>query len=71
VLPLAYELQQIAPALAGNGPNTEYPWPHEKPVFAPATFNFPIWASLISGQGRHLMRVIHLAVERFPEYADV
>lgn len=70
VLPIAYELERLAPALAKNGPNPEYPWPHERPGFAPANHKFEIWASLTSGQGRDLMRVVHIAVDRFPEYAD-
>lgn len=70
VLPIAYDLERLAPALANNGPNPEYPWPHERPEFAPARHDFAIWASLTSGHGRDLMRVIHIAVKRFPEYAD-
>ncbi len=71
VLPMAYELERLAPALAQNGPNPEYPWPHRLPQFAPANFNFAIWQWLESGQGRDLMRVVRIAVNRFPEYGDV
>ena len=70
VLPLAYDLERLAPALANNGPNPEYPWPHANPQFAPVNHKFAIWPSLISGQGRDLMRIIHITVDRFPEYAD-
>jgi len=69
VLPLAYELERLAPALANNGPNPEYPWPHAHPQFAPVNYNFDAWTSLTSGQGRDLMRIIQIAVNRFPEYA--
>ena len=69
-LPIAYDLERIAPALASNGPNPEYPWPHEQPQYAPAKHHFAVWASLTSVQGRELMRVIRIAVDRFPEYAD-
>lgn len=69
-LPIAYDLERLAPALAGNGPNPEYPWPHAQPQFAPANYNFPVWSLLASGQGRDLMRIIRIAVDRFPEYAD-
>ena len=31
---------------------------------------FDTWTQLTSGRGRDLMRVIHIAVRRFPEYAD-
>lgn len=70
VLPMAYELERLAPALANNGPNPEYPWPHAQPQFAPVDHDFSIWPSLASGQGRDLMRIIRIAVKRFPEYAD-
>ncbi len=69
-LPIAHDLERLAPDLASDGPNTEYPWPHAAPQDAPARHDFAVWASLRSGRGRDLMRVIHLAVERFPEYAD-
>lgn len=70
ILPIAYELEHLAPSLANDGPNPEYPWPHSDPQYAPVEYNFPVWNSLSSGEGRDLMRVITLAVERFPEYAD-
>ena len=69
-LPIAYDLERLAPDLANDGPNPEYPWPHAQPHTAPASHNFAVWASLMSGQGRDLMRVIHIAVSKFPEYAD-
>jgi hypothetical protein len=71
VLPIAYELERLAPDLANNGPNPEYPWPHVQPEFAPVDFDFSVWASLTTVQGRDLMRMIRIAVNRFPEYADV
>ncbi|MDY0168431.1 MAG: hypothetical protein RBS80_17915 [Thermoguttaceae bacterium] len=70
VLPIAYDLERLAPDLANNGPNPEYPWPHAQPTCAPVSHNFDVWVSLTTGQGRDLMRVIRIAVERFPEYAD-
>lgn len=70
VLPMAYDLEHLAPALADNGPNPEYPWPHKLPRFSPANHDFPIWPLLLSGQGRDLMRVLDIAVNQFPEYAD-
>ncbi len=70
ILPIAHDLDRLAPDLASDGPNAEYPWPHAAPQYAPAQFDFAVWATLKSGRGRDLMRVIHIAVERFPEYAD-
>jgi hypothetical protein len=70
VLPIAYELERLAPNLANNGPNPEYPWPHAKPATAPVNYKFPIWNSLLSGQGRDLMRIVRIAVNEFAQYAD-
>ena len=67
---LAYALQNIAPAEAGNGPNPEYPWPHEAPMNCPASHKFALWAQLLnSGQGRNLMQIIERAITRFEAYA--
>ena len=70
LLPIAYDLERIAPALANDGPNPEYPWPHAQPAYAPVDHDFTVWSRLTTGQGRDLMRVIRIAVDRFPEYAD-
>ena len=68
-LPLAYELEHLAPTLAQNGPNPEYPWPPAAPQHAPAMFDFGIWTQLTStGHGRQLMQIIEVAVEKFPSY---
>jgi hypothetical protein len=70
VAPLAYELERLAPALAGDGPNPEYPWPRSLPQFAPVNFSFEIWDDLTSTEkGRRLMKALDNLVERFPEYA--
>lgn len=71
LLPIAYDLERLAPSLANEGPNPEYPWPHTQPEVAPAKYNFPIWTALTSGSGRDLMRVVHIAIARFADYADV
>ncbi len=70
-IPLAREIEQLAPALAGDdGPNPEYPWPRMQPVHAPASFEFPIWDRLNgSGKGHQLLKMIDRAVLKFPEYA--
>jgi hypothetical protein len=70
VLVLAYSVQNIAPAEAGNGPNPEYPWPHEAPVDCPSRHRFVLWNQLTNtGQGRRLILVIEHAIARFDEYA--
>jgi hypothetical protein len=70
ITPLAYELERLAPALAGdNGPNPEYPWPRIQPTNAPASFDFDVWKQLQeSGKGRQLLKVIDSSVRDFPKY---
>lgn len=70
ILPLAYQLERLSPDLASDGPNPEYPWPHEQPTIAPFDHDFPIWSELMFGQGHELMRIIHAAIQHFPEFAD-
>jgi hypothetical protein len=71
VLPIAYELERLAPNLANDGPNPEYPWPFVRPLVAPVDHDFAVWSSLKLSQGRDLVKLIKTAIERFPEYADV
>jgi hypothetical protein len=54
ITPIAYELEHIAPSLAGNnGPNPEYPWPQAAPLHAPASYDFNVWTKLTdTGRGR-------------------
>ena len=69
VLPLAYALERLAPALAQDGPNPEYPWPPTAPEFAPVTFEFDVWTQLTAtGGGRQLMQILEVAVDKFPVY---
>src|ERR1700690_1091479 len=69
ITPLAYELEQLAPSLAGdNGPNPEYPWPRAAPAHAPASYEFSVWNQLTkSGRGHQLLKVIDAAVIEFPK----
>jgi len=69
VEPLAYALQNIAPAEAGEGPNPEYPWPHETPKNCPIEYAFKLWIELDTGRGRKLLKFIRLAIGRFDQYA--
>ena len=71
-LPLAYELERLAPDLANDGPNPEYPWPHLQPATSPVRHKFAVWQKLKNtAQGRKLIGFIQTAMERFAEYADV
>ena len=68
--PLAYELQKIAPAEAGDGPNAEYPWPHESPLHCPSDHKFALWKQLTdTAQGRKLMAFVGRAIDEFDAYA--
>lgn len=44
--PLANEIEKLAPALAQDGPNPEYPWPRNSPIYAPAEHPFEVWDKL-------------------------
>lgn len=70
VRPLAYSLQNIAPAEAGDGPNPEYPWPHGAPRHCPIGHSFDLCDRLNhSGEGRKLLHVIGRAIAGFSAYA--
>jgi hypothetical protein len=69
ILPLAYQLQRMAPQLAEDGPNPEYPWPHSAPLHVPAEYDFGIWHELNTGRGRQFIQVITAAVKHFELYA--
>lgn len=70
VQPLAYSLQNIAPAEAMDGPNPEYPWPHYAPTACPVDHTFTLWNQLANtGQGRKLIDFIARATARFEQIA--
>jgi hypothetical protein len=69
IIPLARQIEQVSPAAAQDGPNSEYPWPHDAPIECPALFEFDVWGDLKKSQGRQLMAFIKKAINRFPEYA--
>lgn len=71
VRPLADDLEKLAPALAQDGPNPEYPLPHDAPMNSPAIFDFPILKRLETSEGRSLLRFMKASIERFPEYVDL
>jgi hypothetical protein len=65
---LAYELERLAPALANDGPNPEYPWPRELPQHAPVEHDFQAWRRLNTPNGRCLWRLIDETLENFEEW---
>lgn len=43
---LAEKIEDLAPDLAQDDPNPEYPWPPANPTETPARYEFPIWKEL-------------------------
>jgi hypothetical protein len=66
ILPIADRIERLAPALAQNGPNAEYPW--EVPsgeVTAPASYTFPVTEELRRPEGRRLLKLTATILEGF------
>lgn len=69
IIPIAEHLQKMAPALAEDGPNPEYPWPPDAPTTAPAEYTFPIWEELTgTSYGRKLVTLIRNLFAAAEEY---
>jgi hypothetical protein len=69
ITPMAESLQKMAPALANDGPNPEYPWPAGSPTTAPVEYQFPIWENLTeTTYGRTLLSFIHHLFSVAEEY---
>jgi hypothetical protein len=69
LLPLAREIELLAPALAQGGPNPEYPWedPSGK-ILAPVDYSFPLMQRLQkTPQGIQLLKYIEIFLKRFEE----
>ena len=65
---LAYELERLAPALAEEGPNPEYPWPRANPEHAPVEHDFEAWHRLQTPSGHHLSIMIGQVLDHFEEW---
>jgi hypothetical protein len=66
ILPVANQVERLVPALAHDGPNAEYPW--ETPsgeVKVPASYAFPVAEELRGPQGRKLLGLISVILDRF------
>lgn len=68
--PIAYQLQNIHPRSQFDGPNPEYPWPHDAPVETPVDHEFVVWGELQRPKGRELMTFVRIAILKFPDFAD-
>ncbi len=56
---LAQAIEAMAPALAGDGPNPEYPWPPGNPSTTPAEHTFGIWQDLVeTAAGRQFLSLL-------------
>jgi hypothetical protein len=69
LLPLAYEIELLAPALAQSGPNPEYPWKEASGnILAPADYPFPLVKRLRqTPQGTQLLKHVDFFVKHFEE----
>lgn len=69
LLPLAREIELLAPALAQGGPNPEYPWETQSgTILAPADHSFPLMQRLQkTPQGTQLLKYIEIFQKRFEE----
>ena len=66
ILPVADQIERLAPALANNGPNAEYPWEMpSRQVVAPAAYVFPVTNELRGPKGRKLLSLIAFILEQF------
>ncbi|MGL4513931.1 MAG: hypothetical protein ACRCT8_12645 [Lacipirellulaceae bacterium] len=68
--PIANGVERLAPALAGDGPNPEYPWPPGDPRWTPVEHEFDVWSELTNKpRGRQFLQVLGRAIERFSSFA--
>lgn len=65
-LPLAGAIEHLAPALAQDGPNSEYPWQETTgTIRIPASYQFSASAQLKQPNGRKLLRLTQALLEQF------
>jgi hypothetical protein len=59
LLPMAYEIEVLAPTLAQDGPNPEYPWRDKSGhILVPVDYSFPQMKQLQSIPGTQLLKYI-------------
>lgn len=69
ILPVADRIERLAPTLARDGPNAEYPW--ETPsgeVKVPASYAFPVEKDLRGPHGRKLLKLIDFILDGFEAF---
>ena len=68
LLPLAHEIENLAPALAQDGPNPEYPWLDKAGgIQVPGEYSFPLIKSLQTSHGLQLLKHIANCIVEFEE----
>lgn len=68
LLPLVHKLERMAPAVAGNTENPEYPWESRPGEWtAPAAHRFEVAAWLRTPDGSRLMLLLRRIADRFNE----
>ncbi len=66
LLPIAHEIEALAPALAQDGPNPEYPWRDKLGhVCIPTKYSFPLTKLMQSQQGTRLLKYIRYFLVEF------
>lgn len=66
ILPIAHEIERLAPSLAQGGPNAEYPWKTRVGYVAiPAKYTFPVAKQLMEPRGRKLLKLIPIVLKYF------
>jgi len=68
-VPLAEQIEDLAPSLARDLPNPEYPWPPDDPQMAPVGYEFSVWIDLkvtpAGSQFLNLLRRLFSIAETF------
>lgn len=68
MLPIALLVERMAPSEAADGPNAEYPWPHDAPTAAPATYRFPAWDVIAAPRGQRFLDLLRRLLDHFEQY---
>jgi hypothetical protein len=67
-LPLAHDIERIAPAIARNGPNPEYPWSTDGRLWtAPCDHAFTLTERLTRPAGVAFARLLRQLLENLPQ----
>jgi len=66
LLPLAENIERLAPALAQDGPNAEYPWESpERKIHVPVSYDFAVLQELHRPPGVNLLKIVDLVQSQF------